>query len=127
MSAKTQSGGCRCGAIRFEFAGTPAFVAHCHCQSCRQASGCGFTTFVGCWAKDVTFTKGAPAIYQSSEAVERGYCVTCGSPIHFAGDKWSDQIHLFLGAFDDPDVFDPIGHSFPEERLHWAHLRDEPK
>ena len=33
------SGGCLCGAIRFEAAANPAFQLLCHCRDCQTVSG----------------------------------------------------------------------------------------
>ena len=49
------TGGCRCGAIRFEAAGEPVHISYCHCGDCRRASGAPLTAFIGFGAADVTF------------------------------------------------------------------------
>ena len=33
------TGGCRCGAVRFEASADPHHVSYCHCKDCRRASG----------------------------------------------------------------------------------------
>jgi len=40
------SGGCVCGAIRFESKAEPALMLHCHCRDCQQSSGGPFSSFV---------------------------------------------------------------------------------
>ena len=37
-----QSGGCQCGAIRYEITGPPAAVYACHCTECQKQSGSAF-------------------------------------------------------------------------------------
>lgn len=37
-----QSGGCQCGAIRYEISGPPAAVYACHCTECQKQSGSAF-------------------------------------------------------------------------------------
>ncbi|NOX95266.1 MAG: hypothetical protein GXP04_09290 [Alphaproteobacteria bacterium] len=53
------SGGCQCGAHRFEIISTPKFACKCHCKSCRKATGAAFSTWVGFKSQQVNWlTKG---------------------------------------------------------------------
>src|SRR5882762_1408411 len=40
------SGGCACGAIRYESTAEPLMMLHCHCRDCQQSSGGPFSSFV---------------------------------------------------------------------------------
>jgi hypothetical protein len=40
------SGGCACGAIRYESTAEPALMLHCHCRDCQRSSGGPFSSFV---------------------------------------------------------------------------------
>jgi hypothetical protein len=33
------SGGCACGAIRYECSAAPIFALNCHCRDCQRATG----------------------------------------------------------------------------------------
>jgi hypothetical protein len=35
------SGGCLCGAVRYESPADPVMGGHCHCVDCRKSSGTG--------------------------------------------------------------------------------------
>jgi hypothetical protein len=39
---RTYSGGCLCGAVRWEAHGEPVSQGYCCCPDCRKASGSGF-------------------------------------------------------------------------------------
>jgi len=41
------TGQCACGAIRFAFDTDPQFIANCHCNDCKRASGGEMATFFG--------------------------------------------------------------------------------
>ena len=43
----TFTGGCLCGAVRFEVAAPTKWCAHCHCSLCRRAHGAAFVTWFG--------------------------------------------------------------------------------
>ena len=39
------TGGCFCGAIRYEARGTPFHESNCHCSICRRTTGAPFVTW----------------------------------------------------------------------------------
>ena len=117
-----QTGGCLCGAVRFAASGPAKWTGYCHCHSCRRHTGAPVAAFAGFEGDQVTFTKGAPATFASSPGVRRGFCARCGSTLTYEGERWAGEIHIHVGAFDDPEAFPPTGEGFAEERLSWLHL-----
>lgn len=113
-------GGCRCGAIRFACRGEPKFVARCHCESCRRATGGAFSTWVGWGESQVALSGEAPAVYRSSPGVEREFCAACGTSLAYRGEKWPGETHFLIGTYDDPEAFTPRSDAFAEEALSWA-------
>src|ERR1051325_8973311 len=100
-------GRCLCGAIRFSVEGPPKWTAWCHCQSCRRHTGAPVSAFAGFEREKVSFTKGEPARFSSSPGVQRGFCAACGSTLTYEGERWPTELHLHVGAFDDPEPFKP--------------------
>jgi len=125
MTTKRHKGGCQCGAVRFETINAPKFVANCHCQSCRKATGAAFSTWVGFDDNQVRWTTAQPCYYASSKGVQRGFCPACGTPLTFAGVKWPGETHLLIGVIDDPSAFVPYNEVFTEDALSWALARKE--
>jgi len=118
----TYQGGCLCGAVRFEADGAPKWTGLCHCASCRKHTGAPVAGFAGYESGKVRFVVGAPVYFASSEGVRRGFCGSCGATLTYEGAPWPGEIHLHIGAFDDPAAFAPKGQGFPEERLPWLHV-----
>lgn len=118
------TGGCLCGALRYQSTGAPERVVHCHCGMCRRASGAAFLTLVGFKAEDFTWTQGAPAIYRSSRQAERGFCRRCGSTMsyHLSTENW--RSFVALGSLDRPEAVAPEEHCFADAQLPWLHLDD---
>jgi hypothetical protein len=58
---EARSGSCQCGRVRFEAAGKPIWVAHCHCTDCRRATASAQATYAGYDKGKVRFTAGEPA------------------------------------------------------------------
>ena len=40
------SGGCGCGAIRYEFSAEPAMSLNCHCRDCQRGSGTAYASLL---------------------------------------------------------------------------------
>jgi hypothetical protein len=121
----TERGGrCLCGAVQFTATGEPLFVAFCHCESCRRATGGALVAACGFRRADVAFGDAAPSYYESSPGVRRGFCPRCGTSLTFESARWPDDVHLMVGNFDAPAELAPGCHVFAAERLPWLHLAD---
>jgi hypothetical protein len=117
-----REGGCLCGAVRFTAEGAPKWTSYCHCRSCRRHTGAPVSAYAGFERDKVRFTQGTPAYFASTPGVRRGFCSRCGSTLTYEGDRWPSELHLHVGAFDDPATLAPAGQAFTEERLPWLHL-----
>lgn len=119
------TGGCLCGAVRYEAEGEPLYAGHCHCADCRKASGSGFIPFMGFASDKVRFSGEtlqvrSPA-FRGGEAV-RNRCVVCGSLV-FGGVVGLDDSHtIYAGSLDDPGLFQPAMALFARERPDWVLL-----
>jgi len=123
--SKTYTGSCLCGAVKMVARGEPLRVVHCHCPSCRKASGAAFVTYVDYDLDKVDFSGPGLAHYASSPGVKRQFCSTCGSTVSFYGDNWPGEIDIFLGMFDTPEVFTPEAHCYVKTALPWLHMDDD--
>jgi hypothetical protein len=121
---KIHSGGCRCGAIKFEASSEPFYTSYCHCSDCRRATGAPLAAFVGFFAKDVTFSGVEPSKY-GKHPVKRSFCANCGAPIAYSDARLSHQIFLMLGAMDHPERYAPAIHGYVSEQLPFLHLNDD--
>ena len=111
------TGGCQCGAVRFEAQRLGA-SSICHCRMCQKATGGFFGPYVD--AEEIVWTKGPPKYFQSSEAVQRGFCGVCGTPLSFES---KGQVGVSIGALDDPAQAAPTTQLiFPEKLPFVDHL-----
>jgi hypothetical protein len=122
---KRHTGGCLCGALRYEAEGEPIYAGHCYCEDCRKASGSGFVPYMGFAARAVRFTgearQYACKAWLGGEAV-RNFCPICGGLV-FGGIVGKDTVHtLYAGSLDDPSAFQPTAAIFNCRRPAWAVL-----
>lgn len=106
------TGGCQCGAVRFR-AGSLGRATICHCRMCQKAFGSFFGPLVT--THDLVWTRGAPAWFQSSNKVRRGFCAACGTPLAY--DYGDPALEIAIGAFDDPEVAAPVLQVNPHDKL----------
>ncbi|GGB42665.1 aldehyde-activating protein [Roseibium aquae] len=109
---KSYTGGCQCGAVRFKVDGTLGEASICHCRMCQKAFGNFFAPLVDARREHLTWTRGEPSFFASSDAVDRGFCSACGTPLVFAYRDYP-LIGLAIGAFDDPGAI-------PVTKQHWT-------
>lgn len=104
------TGGCHCGAIRYETAGEPAHSALCHCSDCRRATG---APMVG-WAlfpETAVTISGEPAEYRSSADVIRRFCGTCGTSLFYTNPViFPGMVDIQTATLDDQGQFPPAIH-----------------
>ncbi len=118
------TGGCLCGAVRYEAGWPPNWSAHCHCSDCRHATGAAFATYAGIRNDGFRWSKGTPTTYRSSPGVVRSFCGVCGTPLAYKGDRWPDETHIFAATLDDPTRAKPQAHIYTSQQLPWIHLAD---
>lgn len=120
------TGGCQCGAVRYQFDGTPELVALCHCRMCQKATGSVAWAFFTARLDELTWTRGRPSLYRSSAAAQRGYCAACGTPLTFEPDA-AQTLDLGIATLDQPALLEPTEQYWISTRMPWfAALADLP-
>ena len=115
MTDKPLTGGCQCGAVRFAVAGELRHGGVCHCRMCQKAFGAFYAPLVV--VEGVTWTRGAPAHFRSSNIAQRGFCRDCGTPLTYEPDE--GDVELAIGAFDEPARVRPVIQVGVESRIPW--------
>ena len=125
------SGGCLCGAIRFEVARFVGPFELCHCSRCRKASGSAFAAMIGVKAEDFSWISGRDQIQRYEAPVQKhppgfrtAFCENCGSPMpgFEAADDWFE---IAAGILDDDPGLRPDRHIFVECGSAWFEILDD--
>ncbi|MGD2074472.1 MAG: GFA family protein [Gammaproteobacteria bacterium] len=110
------SGGCACGAVRYQANSPPSFSFHCQCRQCQRASGAGHASLFVVPADAVSLTgelKFYDQIADDGSTVSRGFCPVCGSPVVGKTSGHPDILLFTAASLDDPALFKP-------EKVVWS-------
>jgi hypothetical protein len=124
--AAVRTGGCLCGAVRYESIGDPSFSLHCHCRDCQRSSGTAYVAAMRVPAEGFRITRGSPKRYVSQSdagnAVARYFCGDCGSPLYIQVSARPNIVGLRVGTLDDPSGFRPEADIFVKSAQPWDHM-----
>ncbi len=125
MTQTTFTGGCLCGALRYEARGEPAYAGYCCCNDCRRASGSGYVGFMGFAASALTVT--GEALTHSlkladGRVADRNRCALCGSLVYGGILGRTDSHTIYAGSLDDPARFRPTMAIFLREKAPWVEV-----
>lgn len=118
------TGGCLCGAVRFEIDAAATSVGYCHCRMCQRNTGQPFAVGATFPSASLRLVKGESRAYRSSQAAHRHFCPDCGSPLFFAA-VGAREIDVWIGALDEPARFRPTSHIWMSAAMPWLHIDDE--
>ena len=98
-----RTGGCLCGAVRYEVRGDLAPIQLCHCGQCRKAQGGAFGANIPVDAAAFRLIQGQGALreYRASPGKRRVFCGVCGGPIFSQRDDAPETLRLRAGGLDE--------------------------
>ncbi len=119
------TGGCLCGAVRYEARGEPHEPQICHCRMCQRASGAPMLAFASFERNAFRYVRGEPRVYRSSRLALRSFCRQCGTSLAFEYAAGDPTIGVTLASLDDPAAIAPRVHYGIESMLPWLQLGDD--
>jgi len=118
------TGGCLCGAVRYEADANLSEAYYCHCKTCQKTSGAPAETDVLIKPGTLIFTKEDPKFFQTSAIAKRGFCQHCGSRIVWISPNRADWTNVSVGSLDHPERAIPTEHLCVESQLPWYEVAD---
>ncbi|MFO1498676.1 MAG: GFA family protein [Verrucomicrobiota bacterium] len=122
------TGGCVCGAIRYECSAEPILTFKCHCRDCQQVTGGGFVAGLLVAAAAFRLTKGQLRYHFTPSAAggrhKRGFCADCGSRLTGAESdlRATGFVGVTVGSLDDPSWFRPQMDLFVADAQPWDQM-----
>lgn len=122
-STNKATGGCLCGAVRYEIHGPMRPVVYCHCEQCRKTSG-HFVAASACEPDDLELIEdGSLRWFDSSAHAQRGFCSVCGASL-FWRRSGGGHVSIMAGTIDTPTGVEAIAHIFVANASDYYELGD---
>src|SRR3954471_15476067 len=110
------TGGCSCGAIRYEIASFPLLLYTCNCTDCQTRSGSAFALNMPVRARDFHLRKGEPKAWRhtspSAVPVASRFCGDCGAHLYGERTGRAEIVNVRAGTLDDTSWLLPTAHFF---------------
>ena len=120
-----QTGGCQCGAVRYEITGPPTMVYTCHCTECQTQSGSAFAMAAVVPKQHFRLSMGAPKMFarqtSPTKTMECWFCVDCGTRLyHMPGGASYPNRNVKPGTLDDTSWLTPAIHFWTRSAQKWV-------
>jgi hypothetical protein len=121
-----QTGGCYCGAVRYEFQGEIRLYANCHCRDCRRVHGAAFSTVTSVSTDSFRITAGEDELREfASETGSRFFCGRCGGRLFNRGRARPALTNLSLATLDREPAEPPAIHINVASKAPWYEILDD--
>ncbi|HEY6034489.1 MAG TPA: GFA family protein [Kofleriaceae bacterium] len=122
------TGGCACGAIRYEISGEPIFMNDCQCRDCQRKSGTGHGSYLTFPAAGVNLAGDATQwdlVGDSGNTKTRGFCPRCGSPVYLRFAAMPQIFTVHAASLDAPSRYKPQVVTYRVRALAWDRVDPE--
>src|SRR3954451_25010923 len=121
------TGGCNCGAVRFEVL-EPLVVAHyCHCRRCQRRSGAASSPSARAAPGSVRIVQGRAELraWKPEDGREKWFCGVCGSALFSSKPEFGGPLGIRLGAFDRDPGIRPSARFFVASAASWEPIPED--
>ena len=121
------TGGCLCGAVRFEVTEPLVSSGYCHCTRCQRRTGTAASPGARISPGSLRVLSGEEQIraYEPAEGFAKVFCSACGGSLWSRSQEDSDVISIRLGAFDGDPGIRPTYRQFVAYAALWEPIPDD--
>ena len=121
------TGGCMCGAVRFELDGRPGPALYCHCTRCRRRTGTAASVQARIDGSALRVVEGERSVrsYRPPNGWEKLFCADCGSQLFSRNPTDPARMSIRLGAFDEDPGVRPEWRQFVAYAADWEPIPDD--
>lgn len=126
-----RTGGCQCGAVRYESVAEPLALYVCHCRECQRQSASAFGMSLAVPRAGLRVTQGSPRYWSratdSGRRLKCAFCPNCGSRLWHEPEGASDTITIKAGSLDEPVDISAAIHIWTSRKLPGMAIPDGAK
>ena len=121
------TGGCGCGAVRYELSAPLIAAAYCHCTICQHRTGTGFQASALAAYDSLTVIAGADLIgrWTPTDGPHKQFCTQCGSAIFGVSQEDPKITYVRLGSIEGDPGVKPIARQFVAYAASWEDIPDD--
>lgn len=121
------TGGCNCGAVRYEVSAPLVLASYCHCERCQRRSGAAASANAHPAAGAFRIVAGTEKLrmWQPDGGGEKWFCGECGSSLFGRNPAHADPIGIRMGTFDGDPGIRPSVRQFVSSAAPWEPLPDD--
>ena len=127
MPELSLTGGCLCGAVRFEVTEPLVSSGYCHCTRCQRRTGTAASPGARIAPGSLRVLTGEEHIraYEPEDGFAKVFCTACGSSLWSRSQEDPDVYSIRLGAFDDDPGIRPTYRQFVAYAAPWESIPDD--
>jgi hypothetical protein len=120
------TGGCGCGAVRFEIDAPLVAAGYCHCTRCQRRSGtaAGISGMIVPGSLRIVTGEEHLAAWKPGSGMDKVFCSKCGSGL-WAAKPDGEPIAVRLGAIDGDPGVEPSYHQWVDSAVSWEPIPDD--
>jgi hypothetical protein len=121
------TGGCGCGAVRFEITEPLAGALYCHCTRCQRRTGTAASVSARCEPGSFRVVEGEERLraWKPEGGAEKWFCGDCGSALFSLRPGEVPTIAVRFGALDGDPGIRPTFRQFVAYAAPWEEIPDD--
>ncbi|MGH3003824.1 MAG: GFA family protein [Gaiellaceae bacterium] len=122
------TGGCLCGAVRFEVTEPLVSASYCHCTRCQRRTGTAASPQARVAPGALRLTSGAELVREwdpGDHGWPKCFCSVCGSALWSRSPSGEPIYGVRLGAFDEDPGIRPQHRQFVAYAAAWEAIPDD--
>jgi hypothetical protein len=128
MADPSLSGGCLCGAVRFELTEPPTVASYCHCTRCQKRTGTASSAQARVDGRTFHLLRGADTVRgwrHPDGGFEKFFCPQCGAHLFARNPDDPTQMSVRMSAFDDDPGVRPSFRTYVAYAAAWEPIPDD--